>query len=432
MDGVFACPKCGYELKSKGLLAGRQVRCDWCESWIEVPFLPRVPHPHRKRRGTRRSARWLFASWSAISVLALVILGIAASKWMHAHTNLIHEQRISGLLQSAGEDEKAGRLGDAVAELEAALALLRTFEPASSPRIEELSTRRDALIRVEVRAQLAAIEGAPPDEVVGQCITLLTRVSEQPALAEFGETIRERLQSAALRSASDDLAAARDHFEAGRSAEAFRRCEHLARIAEHIDGHPQRQVKDDARAIVTRIAELGGVVIEPVTGQFTFGTPASYTTVLRPLLVDVLLQHGYLTCPDTSPWRSVWETAAPFRVTVEVNEQLSEDYLQSRNRISQLGAKVALRQRETTLWEQLATARTQVPVPKIPAYQAARIGFGDAPVPEYERILYKNAREIVLERFGGAVNTLPNRTKFPTATSPEPTSIRSALKPGTS
>lgn len=418
MDGVFACPKCGYELKSKGHTAGRHLRCDWCEAWVEVPFIPRAARPAQRRR-RRRMPIWLFWTWCGVGAFAAILFVVLTVRWVQSRANLIQERRVGGLLASAEDNEKAGRLGDAVAELEAALALLRTYESSSSPRLMELYTRRDALVRREVRAQLEALTSAKPDDVVGQCLTLLARRSEQPALAEFEDAIEERLQTAALQSVSENLTAGRADFDAGRSAEALRRCEHIARIVEHAEAHSRRKLNAEARALVTQIAERGGVVIEPVTGQFTFGSPSSYTTSLQPLLADALNQHGYLSCPEGSPWRSVWETAAPFRVAVVMDEQLRENYLQSRNRVSLLAASVMLRQKDTTVWEQLATARTQVPIPKMPAYQAARLGFGDAPVPEYERILYNNARGSFLERFGGSLKNLPDRAKFPAQVSSE-------------
>jgi hypothetical protein len=87
MDGVFACPKCGYELKSKGLNAGRRVRCDWCESWVEVPFLPRVVPRHRRKR----AMRWVYRAWAGVAILAVILLPLSASKWMHARDRLARE-----------------------------------------------------------------------------------------------------------------------------------------------------------------------------------------------------------------------------------------------------------------------------------------------------------------------------------------------------
>jgi hypothetical protein len=419
MDGVFACPKCGYELKAKGLAAGRMVRCDWCESRVEVPFLPRVAPAAAKRRKSRRPPPWLLALWAGVSVLAVVVLTLVAANWMHARANLIHEKRVSGLLRSAESDEQAGRLGDAVAELEAALALLREMGPASSARVAELSARRDALTRREVRQRLDALTEASPDEAIGECLNLLARVKDLPALADLEATIRARLEAAAVVSASADLSAARAGLDAGRLADAFQRCERVARTIEHVGGQEHRRIHDEANALVTRIARQAGTVLDPVRGDFTFGTPSSYATALEPMLVDVLRQHGYLTCPQTSPWRASWEAASPFRLAVVIEEQMGEDYLQSRNRISRLSATVTLRNKDATLWHQLASARTQVPVPRVPAYHAARIGVGDAPVAEYERVLYDNARESFRARFSGALATIPDRTRFAPALPPD-------------
>jgi DNA-directed RNA polymerase subunit RPC12/RpoP len=409
MDAVFACPKCGYELKVDGLAAGREVRCGWCESRVEVPFLPRVAGPRRPRRPSRRMPRWLLAAWGAVGVLAVIVLTIAASRWTESRTRLIQDQRVNGLLGSAESDERAGRLGDAVAELEAALALLRAIEPPSSPRLATLSARRDALVRREVRAQLDGLAAAPAGDVLGVCLTLRARLEKRPGLADLESAVRGRLQAAAADSASAELGAARDALDAGRPAEALHHCERLAKLVKHLDDSARSRTEEEARALVTRIARAVGVVVEPITGHFTFGSPAAYTTALQPVVVAGLLRGGYVTCPSDSPWRPLWVSAAPFYLSVVVNEQWGEDYLQSRNRISLLNATLALKRGGTTLWEQLATAHTLVPIPRLPAYQAARLSVGDAPVREHERLLYDNAREVFADRFASALAALPQR-----------------------
>jgi hypothetical protein len=135
--------------------------------------------------------------------------------------------------------------------------------------------------------------------------------------------------------------------------------------------------------------------------------------VLQPLLAKELRQRDYLLTPDVPAWRDVWTKEAPFHLIVSISERYAEDYLQSRNRVSLLNAKLSLLQRGNRCWEQVATARTHVPVPKIPAYQAARLGFGDAPVPEYERVLYNNAWANFQERFPSGLHALPQRATFP-------------------
>ena len=42
MDGSFACPECGSTVEVEGLTPGRQVRCEFCQRLLEVPYLPSI------------------------------------------------------------------------------------------------------------------------------------------------------------------------------------------------------------------------------------------------------------------------------------------------------------------------------------------------------------------------------------------------------
>ncbi len=408
MDRVFACPKCGSELKARRLRSGRHVRCDWCEASVEVPFFPRESQKWPGRRG-RRGLPWYFWGWGFVGIVALMVLALGTTRWVQSRTRSVREHELSGLLDAAAADEKEGRLSEAVSELEGALSLLRQLESPSSARIQELTTRRDALVCREARALLDKLKTLQAAEVVKQCLQLLARSETQPALAEFEGEIQEYLQDASRLTVREDLSAAARAFDVGKAAEAVGLCERIDRYAEHLDPRERRQAREDVKALVARIAERYGVVLEPIRGVFIFGSPASYTETLEPVVADALKLHGYSSCPQSSTWRTLWDEKAPFRMAIEMTDYQLENYLQSHNRVSMINAKLTLKQQSEILWERFVNARTQVPVPKLPAYQASRIAVGDKPVPEFERVLYQNAQETFYERFGAALRTIPDR-----------------------
>ena len=68
--GSFACPECGNKLALKGTTAGRQVRCGWCETWVEIPFLPRAMVPRWARFSRGRRPRWVAWTWGGLAIVA--------------------------------------------------------------------------------------------------------------------------------------------------------------------------------------------------------------------------------------------------------------------------------------------------------------------------------------------------------------------------
>src|SRR4051794_37748448 len=79
MDGAFACPDCGCEIRLTGLSPGRMVPCDWCGATVEVPFLPRADQIKRlrRRRESRRRRRTYWA-WVGLGATVLAVLIVIA------------------------------------------------------------------------------------------------------------------------------------------------------------------------------------------------------------------------------------------------------------------------------------------------------------------------------------------------------------------
>ena len=148
-------------------------------------------------------------------------------------------------------------------------------------------------------------------------------------------------------------------------------------------------------------------MIKSVRGQFGLGNSAAYSASIQPLLTDILKARGYLPCPGSSDWCALWESTAPYQLQIDVAEDMSEKYMQSKNRVSQLSARLVLTLRGTILWDRSAIGRTQVPLPNLPAYQGARIAAGDHHSPDFERLLYDNAYAILLDQLGRILRAFP-------------------------
>jgi hypothetical protein len=415
MQGSFACPECGYEIRPTGLAPGRQVRCGWCDSLVEVPFFPRADQIMRSRSARRRgrSAWWAWRSWPVWARLTVPLLCVAVavalayrvvrSRWQSADAAALVE-----MVETSLRAEKAGRLGDALTELQSALARAERMAPPP-PGIDDLRRRRDALSLREAEAKLAALSGpvADPGSAVGQVLTLRARAARDPALADLATAIEAALERLRQTWAQADSVEAAKALEAGRPDRAMDLCERLHRTADELPAEPRHRLQDEAAAIARRIIARYGTIVEPVRGQFTLGTPDSYTTQLRPIFLEGLRNHGYLPRPAQPVWPDLWTEAAPFRIVFEVVERQDESYLQSPNRISQIDGKMEMVRGGKAFWHDTPSARTQVPVPALPAYQASRVAVSAHRSPDFERVLYNNARAGLLERIGLSIRNLP-------------------------
>src|SRR5262249_6521538 len=147
MDGSFACPECGSTVEVRGLAPGRQVRCGFCQRLLEVPYLPRVPVAPWKRRRFARP-KWVPWAWSAIGVVAAVILIVLVVRIWRRHHQTALEESIYERIESSRLQQESGHLNLALIDLDVALELARKADPplARLP-LDELRTRRQDLAR---------------------------------------------------------------------------------------------------------------------------------------------------------------------------------------------------------------------------------------------------------------------------------------------
>ncbi len=145
---------------------------------------------------------------------------------------------------------------------------------------------------------------------------------------------------------------------------------------------------------------------QPRHGHFLTGSMARYNAHVIPALVKGLKAKGYLPQPDASPWRDRW-ARAPYRFSLEVNEQLEGNYMASENRLTRIDTHLKLIKNGVEIWTTTPTARTKVPLPNLPGFFSARVALSPARIEEFERLLYDNARSQIDEKFTFALNHMP-------------------------
>lgn len=413
MDGTFACPECGCEIRLKGLSPGREVRCGWCQAWVVVPFLPRADQikrmrGHRARGRRRRLPVWV---WAAAGVLSVAIAVAAASRVVRSRWRSADAEAIARLVETSRQAEAAGRLDEALAAMEGALTLARRVEPASAAH-DDFRRQRERLARREAEARLSALDSggtpAEPGRAVGHALILLARARKDPALTGLEDRIEGTLERLRLRWAEADATAARTAEEDGQLVRSLEFCQRLARTADDLSPEPRKRWRGEAEATARRLISRYGAVVDPVRGQFSLGSPLSHAALLNPLLADRLRGAGYLPRPPQPTWDEFWTALAPYRVGVEIVERQDDTYLQSPNRLSQIEATLSLSRLGHRLWRDTARGRTQVPLPGLPAYQASRLAVGAHRSPDFERLLYNDARGILYDRLVPLLRNLPS------------------------
>lgn len=418
MGGSFACPECGCEVWPAGLSPGRQTRCDWCKSWVEVPYIPRTGPLRRSRhpRGGSWCPRWAKLTVSAL-VVAIAVAGV--SRVVRARWRFTRTEELAKLLANSQQAETAGRLDEAAMLMESALGVAGSAVLPPSER-DALRSRRDLLCRRDVEAQLARLEsesGADPDRAVGRALTLQVRAREDDALSGLKPRIATVLDHLRTEWAESDSSRARLAEEDGRLSEALDLCRHQYRTAGKLPTPPRDRLRDDATSRARRLIGRYGVVIDPVRGHFTFGSPEAYSSAVLPEVLSALLRSGYLPRDSESPWEDLWETVAPYRLSIDVREQCESGYLGTPNRLSRVEADVRFyTEPEQPLWRLTPSGRTAVPIPGLAAYQASRLGSADRRTPDAERLLYDKARDALIGRLRDALR----KASLPHSQSPEP------------
>ncbi|WP_435008328.1 hypothetical protein P12x_005564 [Tundrisphaera lichenicola] len=407
MVGLFACPECGLELELQGLSPGREVQCEGCSTWVEVPFLPRKPGPKRGHRPRRRPAWKSKTLRAAVLFASITLLGLAGVSVVGGRVRSGHEVVLAELIASADAAESAGRFGRAFIEIEGAVARARKVDRSTSDRLAGLIVRRDRISILDVRARLAAVDGLEPDRAVGESLTLSDRARSDPALDSLAGPIRAKLDESRLRQAKADLEAARRAFDQGKAAEAFAAADRMHGRADLLPSPEAQRHRDQARALLESVVARHGVAIGPVEGKFVAGSPGTYTEIMDRLWAESLGPRGYLPQPRESPWRALWDEKAPGRAIARVAETQDHYYLQSVNRTTQIDGSLEMSWPGRPTWSNRVVSRTRIPLPNLPAYLAGHLATAGRHNPETERRLHDDAQELFVELASRALRGIP-------------------------
>jgi hypothetical protein len=406
MDGAFACPECGSSVQVRGLAPGRQVRCDFCDRLLEVPFLPRAADAPWKRRRFGR-AKWLYWVWTALAVVGITVLVAGAFQFVKRQYQSAQQRSINHLLESSRSHEATGRLDQALIDLDTALEVARKAGPTYINRLGDWQKKRNDLALRDGQHVLDLLRRTPAESFsVGNWLNLHARAAHDSDLASLRTTIDQQFQAVLDRQVDFELAAARRDFESDRALSSLAHCERIAALIAHLAPGRQTTVRKEAEELVVMLVSTHGVRVEPPQGSFIFG-PQSYTSDLVPVVVKALEAKNYLPYHESSPWRHHWSHAL-YHVTMNIKELREGTYLSSANRPTRIEVRLILTAaaRSSPVFQTMPAAHSRASLPKLPALMSSRVATGEQSA-EIERLLYDDARGQIDEKVARQLSIMP-------------------------
>ena len=410
MGGSFACPECGEELALAGLTPGREIQCAECSTWVEVPYIPRAVGWKSRSSRKRRNPVWTSKLLRfAVVLMALALVGVAASKMIGSRVQNDRESVLTALIASADQAEGAHDHAAALYQIEAAVVQARSMGLKDQDRLTLLIQRRDQASLRDVQARLEAVDALDPDRAVGEALILEAKARRDQALAPLADSIAETVNRARVRQAETDLAIARKAFDAGQGLQAFTAADRLYQRADRLPDPQAKRFLADAQGVVEAAIGRYGVTLPAATGRFLSGSPESYALAFDHHWREALEARGYLITTKNSPWITTWEKLAPFQASCRVVETQEEFYLQSKNRTTQIEAFFELTYQGKRAWQSRVLKQTRQPLLDLPAYQAGRLATSDHRNPEVERMFYDDALKSLIGQAAKNLRALPDR-----------------------
>jgi hypothetical protein len=407
MDGDFACPECGTSVKVGGIAPGRQVRCDFCGRLLEVPFLPRATDaPWKRQRFTR--PRWLYWAWSALAIAVVAVLATGGYRLVRTTYHSAKQRSINQLLESSREHEAVGRLDQALFDLDTALEVARGAGAAYVGQLAEWQKKRKDLAIRDAQGVLGELRRAAPGSfTVGNWLNLEARAARDPDLSSLRTTIASEFQSALTRQVDYETTGARQDADQGKVVSALMHCDRVAPLLEHLASEKRAQVGKATEELVTLLVSTNGVRLATPQGRFIFGAHA-YATDLVPVVIKALEFKQYLPYRESGPWQHCW-IHARYRVTLEIEEVQEGTYLSTANRQTRIELRLALwaSDQQTPIFKTTPTARSRVPLPKLPVYISNRLASSGDRSAEVERLLYDDARGQIDEKLSRQLSNMP-------------------------
>jgi hypothetical protein len=391
MVNSFACPECGAEIWPGGLSPGRTVRCESCDTLVEVPFLPRAATRYRSGSQFDWLVPWFWVVGAAL-VLLIVVLG--AAKVFQSGRRSVSEYELQARVAASQEAERSGHLEKAVAEADAALSVARDKALLTESQRDELKNRRDKLALRHAQQRLEAALSNPDDSAaVDELVAISKQSAEHPAL----DPIAERVRAAALARADAELTKATEAIDRQDSGDIMKRAERVMRAAADLPPPDGPRLRDAARVLAKRVILERGVEFAPVTGAFRLGSPAGYYNLLHEPLADALRKRGYEPHMKSSPFSSLWEGNAPFRMVIEIiQESVMPRHAGSAQAGTRIEARLSLMRKGTPCLSITLQSRTRSKPEKMGDREYSMMLVADNPDSKYERLLYEDSRDALV------------------------------------
>lgn len=400
MDGAFACPECGQDVEVRSPGPGRQVRCSFCNTLIEVPFLPRVDGAWKRQRFGR--PWWWPWAWWGVALCAVALVAVAAAQAILRGERAARVRTIERLLDSSKSHEAEGRMDLALMDVDTALQTAGG-EDDLPEKGEVVRKRRSDLARRDVRDVLGSLATDGREAgALGDWLNLVARAGADRDLAPIRRDVEARF-AATLGGWLDDRAA-RSEREPDPST-AFGACVDAADLSIHLPPADHDAAVRRFRDIAARLVARRGAAIDIAPGVYVRGTRQGYDHALHGPIVEVLRAKGYLP-PPPSRWVELWANA-PYRFAYQVRETYEGSYLETQNRLTRIVTTLALSGPGVEGWKTTPSVRTIVPVRGMPSYLASRLALSLDRMDEAERILYEDAFAQIRDRFRGGLANLP-------------------------
>ena len=302
--------------------------------------------------------------------VVVVVIGLGQVK---RHFRSVQDGSIQKLIESSRVHEAAGRLGEALIDLDVALNLASKRESSDPTAIEEQKSRRGELARRDARTILDQLVRRSTSLPLGDWLNIIARARRDTDLAPLRSLADEQFRLKVRQQADSDLASARKSLESGRVVVSLQTCDRIAKLLVYLPPDVQCLVRPETEGLVGRLLETHGVVVEAPKGEFVFGSQETYLSKMLPTLLDAVEAKGYLPNRSTSPWAGLWSKAL-YRLRFEVSERLEGNYLSSENRLTRIEARLTFTSRNSVIWQTFPTARTNVPLPRLAGLLVGAIG----------------------------------------------------------
>jgi hypothetical protein len=339
-----------------------------------------------------------------LSALLVFILAGGAVGFLRRQYDSIQDRSIKELLDSSRRHEADGRLGEALVDLDAGLELADKAGEKWVKRLQSEQTRRPDLARRDAEQVLEGLVGSRSTPFrLGDWLNLIARAGRDRDLAPLAPKIDEQFQTALSIQVSRYLSSARGSFAAANVNAAMNDCDQIGALIAHLSIKGQPAARAETETLVTQLIKTSGITVVVKQGHFVYGSK-NYASELLPMLDQALEAKKYLPLRGTSPWRDLWRHSC-YQAELDVEEFQEGSYLSSQNRLALIQTVLTITSRGSQIWQTTPRARTDVPVPGLPAHLARSVAVERSD--EFERVLYKNARDQIDQKFGAALGNMP-------------------------